>query len=173
MYMRPVPEAPSFPVYGVDDQFQGLRWLTIWQSPRRLYLVDLGHGRPEDGRWISVQTVAKSPYIATTRDSGSGPTGLHDVATHAAIRLAELSSSDRTEVSRLMDTEYALLEYDPTLDRLNLLDGWEAAEVTIDGVGHECRVRRLDDAWAILVDLPDVAIVVTGPGSLPCLRCGS
>jgi hypothetical protein len=100
----------------------------------------------------------------------ASPTGLHDAATHAAIRLAELSSSDRARVSRLMDNEYALLDYDPTLDRLNLLDGWEAAEVTIDGVGHECRVRRLDDAWAILVDLPDVAIVVTGPGSLPQMR---
>jgi hypothetical protein len=29
--MRPLPEAPTFPVYGLGEHFDGFRWLTLWQ----------------------------------------------------------------------------------------------------------------------------------------------
>jgi hypothetical protein len=166
VYMRPLPEQPSFPVYGLDEQFHGFRWLTIWNSPRALYLVDLGHGRPEDGPWISVQTVAKTPYLALTPDSSIGPTGLHDAVTHAAIRLAELSSPYPPKVKRLLDDELARFDYDPTDNRLTLLDGWSADEVSIDGIVHRADSRRVDAAWATVVNLPGVAVAVTGPMSI-------
>jgi hypothetical protein len=163
--MRPLPEAPTFPVYGLGEHFDGFRWLTLWQSPRALYLIDLGHGRPEAGPWISVQTVAKSPYVALTADSGVGPTGLEDAVTHAAIRLAELSSHDRDEAKRLIDDECARFDYDASQNRLRLLEGWLAAEVTIDAVTHPASFRQLNAAWAVVVDLTEVAVVVTGPTS--------
>ncbi len=165
--MRPLPEVPSFPVYGLDAHFDGFRWLTIWQSPRAPYLVDLGHGRPEDGPWISVQTVAKTPYVALTPDSGLGPTGLCDAVTHAATRLAELSSRDRGEVRQLLSDECANFDYDPSGAGVTFRGGWLADEVSIDGVSQPASVRRLDAAWAVVVDRPDVAVAITGPAPMP------
>jgi hypothetical protein len=46
------------------------------------------------------------------------------------------------------------------------LVGWEPTTVLIDGIVHAARVRRLDSAWALVVDLPGVVIAACGPSAM-------
>jgi hypothetical protein len=157
-YMAALPNEPSFPVYGLGDGFEGLRWLAIWQDVSRLWSITLGHNRPEDGPWISVETVHKTPRIMTSSDRGSGPTGFGDAALAAMIRLVETSALNAVErTAALRDASRRL-----SAEAFRLA-GWDEVDVNLDGARVPAQFVSWPTSWAVLIDLPTVTIAASEP----------
>lgn len=158
--MYPLPHQPAFPVFGLGDQFDGFRWLTIWNDRDDLYTVTLGHGHPEQGPWVSVTTVHKTPERRIDDDLSRGPTGYEDAWTDATIVLAEQAfPHDRHAAAAVVqhDMEPGTVEGPDDLG-----PDWKPLPVTIDGSERTAMRRHLGEAWSYLVDLNQVAIGVNG-----------
>lgn len=169
-YMFSLPETPRFPVFGLGPQFAGFRWLTSWNDRQRLYTVTLGHGHPDSGTWVSVATYAKTPQRLISEDAATGPTGFTDALLDAVVRLGELGlAGDEAARNALIESE---LHGDETrgADTGTLGPEWTTDECTVDDHTHPALTRRLNGAWATLIDLPEVSISISGPD---CLRAVS
>lgn len=156
-------------MYGLGPKFDGFRWLIIWQASPPLYSISLGHGRPEAGEWVSVQTIKKLPPSANRFGVTVGPTGLSDAVSSAIMRLSELSVSDRNRLTRMMNDEYSMIDLYPDRGVSALAGVWETEELLTDGVPRVCYSRRLEKAWAVVLELEEVAVAVTGPASTASL----
>ena len=166
-----LPESPTFPVYGLGDQFEGPRSLVMWNQPSRLYTVTLVHGLRETGPWISVETVAKTPRAWIDAHNASGPTGTHDAAFAAVFGLVQMATANRSEHRKMFADETADLDtdlrdgYSPAL----LGPGWEEDQLVVEGVARLAFSRRTPEAWATIADLDTVAVALNGPASMASL----
>lgn len=163
-----LPEYPSFPVYGLGEQFDGPRGLAMWNQPSNLYTVTLGHGLWETGPWVSVETVAKTPRVWIDAHNAFGPTGTHDAVFGAVFRLVEMGTAKRAQRRPMIADETAYLDAD-LRDAYSLAllgPGWEEDELMVDGVAHRAFSRRKPEVWATIVDLDTVAVAVNGPAAM-------
>lgn len=85
---------------------------------------------------------------------------LYTAAINAVIRLVDLSDTRGKERHALLDREMALL-HAPTHGVLNLV-GWVLTSTQVDGRSVPSHSRTVEDAWAVIVDLPPVAVSVFG-----------
>lgn len=90
-----------------------------------------------------------------------------EYAAHNAV-IGMVESTEPFDESRpgtsgaLLDSEMArLVESEGVVE----LVGWEPTTVSIDGMVHAARVRRLHSAWALVVDLPELVIAACGPAA--------
>lgn len=167
MFMRPFPVPPRFPVFGLPESFRGFRWLALWQrqpSPwdGDISEVTLGHGHPDAGHWLRVTTVLKTPERDLGDHGWVGAIGFEYTAQNAVMGMVEASEpfdpsmstgSRRAAQPVSMDSEMARVV---ETEGVVALVGWEPATVSIDAAVHAARVRRLESAWALVVDLPDL-----------------
>jgi hypothetical protein len=177
MFMRPLPVPPRFPVFGLPDSFGGFRWLLLWQRQLgpwegEISEVSLGHGYPDEGHWIKVTTVLKTPEQHVGEHASVGAIGLEYTAQNAVIGMVEagepfdptLSTTSRRAAQRAsIDSEMARVF---EAEGVVVLVGWEPTTVSIDGIVHAAYVRRLESAWALVVDLPDLVIGACGPSAM-------
>jgi hypothetical protein len=172
VFMRPLPIPPSFPVYGLPDRFEGFRWLALWQrelSPweGEISEVTLGHGHPDEGHWLGVTTVLKAHERRVGDGVSIGAIGVEYAAHNAVIGMVEATEpfdpSRPGGLGALLDSEMArVVEREGVVE----LVGWKTTTVSIDGMVHAARVRRLDRAWALVVDLPELVIAAFGPSAM-------
>jgi len=164
--MHSLPHLPAFPVFGLGAEFDGYRWLEVWNEWGRLWTVSLGHGHPESGSWISVTTVHKTPFQPVSGHDelvGVGPTGLHDAGSAAVLKLAQYAvGGDRTSHHAFVEAEDIFV---PELETADLEQSWTRGTVIVGQVRERCWERRVQGAWAQLLDLPTVAVAVVAPSS--------
>jgi hypothetical protein len=154
MFMRPLPSIPGFPVFGLSDDFTGLRWLCLWQreygaDDGDLVEVKLGHGHPEQGPWVLVTTARKQSHRGFDEHE-IGPVGLGYAATSGVLHMFESA----TWASPAHGTSIHADERESVQHEIDLVgagdDGtarlvhWEPTVVDIDGVDHPARLRRID-----------------------------
>lgn len=163
--MFPLPQRPSFPVYGLGPHFDGLRWLIIWNDWERLHTVALGHGQPESGPWIAVSTYLKTAERRVDEHVTVGPGGFHDAVIDAVTCLAEMTHPNDSGASKaLIDREGAAIW--PDADYSTLGGHWMPDTMTVDDQPCQARTCYDDGAWATLIDLPEVSVAVNGPASM-------
>ena len=175
MFMRPLPLAPKFPVYGLPDSFEAFRWLALWQRidgpwDGEISEIDLGYGLPDEGASVRVFTMLKTPGRQMSEVASAGPIGVEYAASRAVIGMVEASYGFVPPGEAEFPDVHALFE--PELCRVVEVDGsvefvgWERTALGIDGEAHAAHVRRIENAWALVVDLPTVVIGANGPASM-------
>jgi hypothetical protein len=131
----------------------------------------LGHGHRDQGHWLRVTTVLKA-HERNVGDHGSiGAIGIEYTAQNAVIGMVEATEpfdpSRSSSSVALLDSEMArVVETGGVVE----LVGRQHTTVSMDGIIHAARVRRLEGAWALVVDLPDLVIGACGPSAMPSER---
>ena len=162
--MYSLPAVPGFPVYGLPPAFTGMRWLVVWQNRSQLYEVTLGHGEPPSppspqvSSWIGVTTCLKAKRVPSAPGVFAGPVGLEEAAIHALMRMADLTWPGGHEAQSA-----EIANVDAGADKIAPFAGWTDGTVRVDGVECEARRRDTERAWAVVVDLPRVAVGMSGP----------
>ena len=159
--LPPLPETPVFPVYGLGPRFDGFRWLTLWNDPRYLWTITLGHGHPEAGEYILVTTERES-HSADDRQAPVSPLLWH-VATVAAMSLTESAQGDRASRRAALDEEFANIELAGS--GAVVLHGWDESEMRADDTRVTAHTRTIGNSAATVVDLPPVAVMIQGPAA--------
>lgn len=168
-YMFPLPEKPPFPVFGLGSQFEGFRWLIIWNDRQNLYTVTLGHGHPESGSWVSVSTVWKTPRRQISDVFATGPAGFNHAFVEAVMRLGEIGlADDRHGQIALLESELKHAEVSAA-DAGTLGPQWTVDECAVDDHVRQAMTRGLNGAWATLIDMSTVSIAISGPDSMRAL----
>jgi hypothetical protein len=179
-HMFDLPEVPPFPVYGLHSRFDGYRWLVTWNDHEVLYTVSLGHGHPGDARtdgptrradWLTVSTYLKTAIREINQGAliAKGPTGYEDAMFGALQAIGERVFSSGADAANWLTDEVNLVEWgsaDPRDAPESHGSEWAAATTDVDGRRHASFSRRLNGWWATLVDLPTVAVAITGPDSM-------
>lgn len=159
--MYSLPHPPAFPVFGLGDDFDGFRWLTIWNDREHLYTVTLGHGHPQQEPWVSVTTVHKTPERRIDEDLAHGPTGFEDAWMDATFVLAEHAFPNDRAAAAAIARDMSPGDVKGPDD---LGPEWEALTVTIDSTDCAAMQRRIGETWSYLADLEHVAVSVNGWG---------
>jgi hypothetical protein len=165
-HMIDLPHEPDFAIFGLGSDYDGYRWLTLWNSPDRLYTVSLGHGHPEARVGIGVTTVSKTPERVVEDGSltSIGPTGFHDAMMDAVLSLAGLAHPD-DRAAQMMFIEQGGAGAEPGAGQSDLSPAWAPGTTHVDGQPQASWHRELNGAWAVLIDLPTASISMTGtPG---------
>ncbi|MCW2498024.1 hypothetical protein [Jatrophihabitans sp.] len=158
-----LPGAPAFPVYGLSDRVEGLRWLCTWQRWPTLeagvvWQLCIGHGDPSQGPYALVTTTLKQLPWPESEHGPAVQSGLDHAVSNAISNLVSLSCrSDPDEEHRTLLAE---LERFTEVDGVGHFDGWELEDVPIEGVRQGVHLRRLPKAWAFAAEL--AGVVVTG-----------
>jgi hypothetical protein len=142
----PLNEMPTFPVYGIAGT--GERWLGSWASSTLLWQVTLCFRNVDNSSFISVGTYRKLPKQRITRSAAIGPTGRADA--FLAARLQLQASEELIDPSR-------------GADLCNVNPQWESVQVTVDLEKTSAVLGQTESKWAMVVDLPTVAIAISGP----------
>lgn len=175
-----LPAFPPFPVYGLDRPFDGYRWLVTWNDHEVLYTVSLGHGHPREARadgtmrradWLTVSTYLKTA-VREINDGvliAKGPTGYEDAMVGALWGIGERVFSSGADAGKWVADEANLVEWG-SADQRDAPQShgpeWVVETMEVDGRRHASFSRRLSGWWATLVDLPTVAVAITGPDSM-------
>ena len=157
-HMFDLPETPSFPVYGLGDQFDGYRWLVVWNDRARLWTVTLGHGQPTANEVVFVSTFLKTPGLPT-----GGPTGYEDALAHAIHSLGN-ERGPRWAANQL--NAVAWHGDDTSRAPRSLGPEWTSNEVIVDSAPVAAACLRAGHQFAMLIDLTLVVVAVTGPNDL-------
>jgi len=178
--MFDLPGTPSFPVYGLDDGFAGYRWLVIWNDAQLLYMVSLGHGHPEPVQrgdhqersdWLTVSTYLKTPRreVNDGPPVAVGPTGYQDALFGGLVELAERVPPNARRGPEWVSEQINRVDRGGADERdapAHHGPGWVDAVTVVGGQRCASVSLRLDGWWTTLVDLPSVAITITGPDSM-------
>jgi hypothetical protein len=175
--MFDLPGLPPFPVYGLDSRYDGYRWLVTWNDREILYTVSLGHGHPRNDRardtmrradWLTVSTYLKTS-LREINDGvliAKGPTGYEDAMVGALLGIGERVFNDRADAANWVTDEINLAEW-RSADQRDSPERhgpeWVVDTTDVDGRRYASSSRRLNGWWATLVDLPTVAVAITGP----------
>ncbi len=166
--MFDLPGVPPFPVFGLGPQFTGYRWLVMWNDRTELYTVSLGHDHPKQGSWVTVSTVLKSPKRVVDGFGPRGPTG-YDTALFGALLDLGAHTLPSSEAGRWSTDQYNQADWgsvDAQHRPPDLGGGWVDGTTVVDGQTRESSTRHLHQRWVTLIDLPTVAISITGPSAL-------
>src|SRR5579875_165825 len=149
----------GFPVYSLDDRFEGVRirtgggfggGLRSMRDPSRLktYAVKVLHTTP-DGAKVEVISLRKRRF-AGARSRRMTVWQILD----QPVRLADM----RGAAENLAPGETVKLSRErPTVD-------WRPGRILVDGVPVTCEVAELDGRWGVAAETPEVGIVVVGDG---------
>jgi hypothetical protein len=176
VFMRPLPLAPKFPVYGLPDSVEAFRWLALWQwtdgmTEGDIGEVSLGYGHPDEGPFVRMFTVLKRPRRQSSAVAAAGPIGVEFTASSAVVGMVENSHHFAPPTKAELRDARALFQ--PEMRRVVESDdgsveliGWDRIALKIDGDAHVAHVRHIENAWALVVDLPTVVVGAHGPSSM-------
>lgn len=149
----------DFPVYSLDDRFQGVRTRTgggfggglrSMRDPSRLktYAVKVLHTTP-GGATVEVISLRKRRLAGAQSRRMTVWQILDQPARLADVRAAAQSSAPGETVR--------LSRERPALD-------WRPGRILVDGVPVACEVTELDGRWGVSAETPEVGIAVVGDG---------
>jgi hypothetical protein len=153
MPIPPIPRPTGFPVYGLSDTFAGFQWVVLWDGPRGLTSVILGHGPRKVGGFVAVETFRKTPRQDFADGSYSFARGFGHAASTAQGNMPDPAGQE-TESAR--DT-FAPIHSDADTGHADLID-WDHLDISIGEQTYPAAVQRTDSGWAMAIDLPDLAI---------------
>lgn len=158
--LPPLPGLPAFPVYGLAEAADEPRWLELWNAPRQLYSVDIGHGNPDfsSGPAAVVVTYATPPPESTAGVERNAPFGVEDAVLGALLYLWHASQSPDPTQPATRTASRDLLELSRDLNS----PAWAAIDVRVDGQLRAARALSRDALWVVGLDLGPLAIGVFG-----------
>jgi hypothetical protein len=152
--LPPLPEVIPFPVYGLADDFSGLRWMVMWNYPSHFSTISLGHGHPDDGAWTVVTTVTEVSAAKSSHDGEIPPPLIAEAAAEAALSMVDGFWELIDDVAVVQITE----------GQANLV-GWDQIHASVDGAIRIAWTRSWANSSAIVIDLPPVAISILRHGT--------
>ncbi|WP_216213924.1 hypothetical protein [Amycolatopsis aidingensis] len=147
--VEPVSPPPDFPVYGLDQAWQGPRWLDFFEAKQGApaWALWLGH-RAEDGSGgVRIGTLPRSRYDATFTPRGGD--NLAPVAFSAAFGLVNLTLPDAA-VQRPDGLIPALVEHAEQQAKRHA--EWRRVTWDVEGTPVRAAVWRFAGAWAGFTD---------------------
>jgi len=162
--LPPLPDAPGFPVYGLGPKYDGLRWLALWNDPKRPWTITLGHGEPDSADCIYVTTQFRTTPDSRGETRGERPL-LFDAATDAVWYLVNATEANGQKRKPLAEREMALLELDR--DGQLTLRGWQPTTIFVDDRPFRSFTRTVGHATATVLEASPVAITVASRARQP------
>ncbi|MFC4003916.1 hypothetical protein ACFS2C_09130 [Prauserella oleivorans] len=155
----------DFPVYGLDREIRGPRWVDFFEGvpdapPWALWL---GHRVEDTDHGVRVGSMPRSRYEQTMCPGGGDP--LAEVAFGGAFGLVNLTLPDST-VPRPDGLIRVLVEH--AEQQARRYEQWPRALWRVDGMSVRARIWRFAGAWTgFTADLDDTYLAVIGIGVEP------
>ncbi len=155
----------DFQVYGLDETFQGMRWVDFFEGlpGKPPWALWLGHREPDSGNGVRVGTLPRQRYEAVMCPNGKDP--LVEVAFSGAFGVVNVTLPD-SSVARPDGLIPALVEHAEAQARRYA--EWPIVWWRIEGAQVRARVWHFAGGWAAFsTALDDAYLVAVGVGLEP------